>query len=325
MILADKIIELRKRNNWSQEELAGRLGVSRQAISKWESAQSTPDLERILAMSRLFEVSTDYLVKDEIESAFIQGETEESGSPLRRLSMEEANAFLDVKVQGAKPMAFGVWLCIMATIPPVLSNIWSRQQPFAEPLGFTIAVLMAGAAVALFLLNGFRLKAYAWMEKEAFETAYGVEGMAKERLQSFMPQYIVHIVIGVILCVVALATLVASSFLPQVLRIEESAVVAAGLAIAAIAVYLFVSANIVRGAYSRLLQEDDYRPEKKVLGRKIEPIMGLYWLVVTAAYLAYSLITMDWRRSWVVWPVAGLLCAVLYIVLELVFGRKIKK
>ena len=66
MILADKIIDLRKKNGWSQEELAEQLGVSRQSISKWESAQSVPDMNRILAMSRLFGVSTDYLLKDEL-------------------------------------------------------------------------------------------------------------------------------------------------------------------------------------------------------------------------------------------------------------------
>ena len=184
MILADKIIELRKRNNWSQEELAEQLGVSRQAISKWESAQSTPDLERILAMSRLFGVSTDYLVKDEIESKIIQGEVEESGSPLRRLSMEEANAFLNAKLQSAKQIAFGVWLCIMAVIPLVLSEIWNKQF-FAEPLGFIIAALIVAGAVALFLLNGFKLKAFKWLEEEAFETAYGVDGMVKERLEFY--------------------------------------------------------------------------------------------------------------------------------------------
>ena len=65
MILADKIIDLRKKNGWSQEELAEKLGVSRQAVSKWESAQAIPDLGRVLAMADLFSVTTDYLLRDE--------------------------------------------------------------------------------------------------------------------------------------------------------------------------------------------------------------------------------------------------------------------
>lgn len=61
MILADKIISLRKKSGWSQEELAQQLGVTRQSVSKWEGAQSVPDMDKILQMSRLFGVSTDYL------------------------------------------------------------------------------------------------------------------------------------------------------------------------------------------------------------------------------------------------------------------------
>ena len=67
MILADKIIQLRKRAGWSQEELAAQLGVTRQSISKWEGAQSIPDMDKLLKLSRLFDVSTDYLLKDELE------------------------------------------------------------------------------------------------------------------------------------------------------------------------------------------------------------------------------------------------------------------
>lgn len=52
MILADKIIRLRKKNGWSQEELAAKMNVSRQAVSKWEAAQTTPDLEKILQLGR---------------------------------------------------------------------------------------------------------------------------------------------------------------------------------------------------------------------------------------------------------------------------------
>lgn len=66
MILADKIIFQRKKAGWSQEELAEQLGVTRQSVSKWEGAQSIPDMDKILQMSRIFNVSTDYLLKDDI-------------------------------------------------------------------------------------------------------------------------------------------------------------------------------------------------------------------------------------------------------------------
>lgn len=67
MIFADKLIRLRKKNGWSQEELAEKLNVSRQAVSKWEGAQTVPELEKLLQMSALFGVTTDYLLKDELE------------------------------------------------------------------------------------------------------------------------------------------------------------------------------------------------------------------------------------------------------------------
>lgn len=84
MILADKIINLRKKNGWSQEELAEKLNVSRQAVSKWEGAQSTPDLEKILLMSKIFGVTTDFLVKDEIEMEDISEDAENSEEKTKR-------------------------------------------------------------------------------------------------------------------------------------------------------------------------------------------------------------------------------------------------
>lgn len=63
MNIADRIQNLRKIRGISQEELADKIGVSRQAVSKWESEQSTPDLDKIIIMSDYFEVTTDYLLK----------------------------------------------------------------------------------------------------------------------------------------------------------------------------------------------------------------------------------------------------------------------
>ena len=82
MILADKIMNLRKKAGWSQDELASQLNVTRQSVSKWEGAQSVPDMDRIVQMSRLFGVTTDYLLKDEIENEEL-GSSEPESALLR--------------------------------------------------------------------------------------------------------------------------------------------------------------------------------------------------------------------------------------------------
>lgn len=65
LIMGDKIMRLRQSKGYSQEELGEKLGVSRQAVSKWETGQTTPDVDKVVLMSKLFDVSTDYLLKDE--------------------------------------------------------------------------------------------------------------------------------------------------------------------------------------------------------------------------------------------------------------------
>ena len=62
MTIADRIQSLRKQKGMAQEELADKIGVSRQAVSKWESEQATPDLDKVVIMSEIFEVTTDYLL-----------------------------------------------------------------------------------------------------------------------------------------------------------------------------------------------------------------------------------------------------------------------
>ena len=94
MTLAEKITLLRRQRGWSQEDLAERMGVSRQSVSKWESAQSIPDINRILELSRIFEVSTDYLLKNKAnlstESAAPASEPADEKPAAHRLSCADA-------------------------------------------------------------------------------------------------------------------------------------------------------------------------------------------------------------------------------------------
>lgn len=75
MTFEEKILTLRKNNNLTQEELAEKLNVSRQSVSKWESGQAVPDLDKILALSAVFNVTTDYLLKEsEIDDLSVKTE-----------------------------------------------------------------------------------------------------------------------------------------------------------------------------------------------------------------------------------------------------------
>lgn len=263
MILADKIIELRKKNNWSQEDLASQLGVSRQAISKWESAQSIPDLERIIKMSELFDVSTDTLIKDELPLAETPDHPiVETGESLRILTLEEANAFLEAKEKSTRPIAVGVMLCVLALVPIVLSDAFTNEE-IAGPVSVMISFLMVLVAVAMFLLNGLPLKEYKWMKEEPFETAYGVTGMVRERQKALQSRLMMHIVVGVSLCILALVVLIASDLPDELIDRPEPLFVAMAFAMAAVAVYLFVSVGLPHGAYQIILQEGDYASRKK--------------------------------------------------------------
>ena len=180
MILADKIIDLRKKNGWSQEELAAQLGVSRQSVSKWEGAQSIPDMAKIVQMSELFGVSTDYLLKDDVALPGAGGSPSAGGSdPMpasadagagapapRIVGLEEANAFLQVKATNAERVSLGVLLCILSPICLILLGGASSFGLFpitdvqATGIGLIILILMVGIAVALFVTSGLRVQRF---------------------------------------------------------------------------------------------------------------------------------------------------------------------
>lgn len=88
-MLSEKIKNLRRKYRLSQEELAERLQVSRQSISKWECGSSTPEIEKIVQLSKLFQVTTDYLISDTNDNNDIAPATE--GSDLNRLSVKKRN------------------------------------------------------------------------------------------------------------------------------------------------------------------------------------------------------------------------------------------
>lgn len=319
MILADKIIDLRKKNGWSQEELAEKLSVSRQAVSKWEGAQSVPDMARVLQMSELFGVSTDYLLKDSLEKADPAEEVPSDSLPVRAVGMEEANAFLAAREVNARHIALGVLLCILSPICLILLcgarefGYVPLSEAAAAGMGVAILLLMVGGAVALFVTSGLRTGRFAYLDALPIDTLYGVDGMARERREQFRPTRDRQLTLGIVLCVLAMIPV----FLSLVFYGEEDhfghlVAVVLLLVLVGVGVMLIVRSSILWGSYQRLLEEGDYSRAGKEASHNAAPFNSIYWGLVTAGFLAWGFLGSAWDRCWIIWPVAAVAYGAIY-------------
>lgn len=313
MILADKIVTLRKRAGWSQEELAAQLGVSRQSVSKWEGAQSVPDMQKVVQMSRLFGVTTDYLLKEEL------GEPEpapaEPDAPLRCVTMEQAADYLALRQAAAPKLALATLLCVLSPVALLLLAALSDRpgaalsENAAAGIGLCVLLVLVAAAVAVFITCAAQVKAYAFLESEPFETAYGVTGMVRERRAAAAPEHTRGKVVGTVLCILSAVPLFIAVCLngPDLLYVGAVCLL---LVLAGIGSAVFVSGGVYQAAMDRLLEEGDYVRLRKRQNGVVGVVSSIYWLTVTAAYLLWTF--GPWwdaqpQDTWILWAVAGVL------------------
>lgn len=332
MILADKIIDLRKKAGWSQEELAEKLAVTRQSVSKWEGAQSIPDMDKVVQMSRLFGVTTDYLLKDEIEAAEPTVTEDDRRPPLRRVTIGEASDYLALRRTAAPKMALATMLCIfspialigLAAVSELSVSVFPVREGVAAGIGLCVLLVLVAVAVVLFMDCGNKAKEYDFLEKEPFETEYGVTGMVKERQKAFKPTYDRMNTIGTVLCVLSFVPLFAAMALMHEDFFMTMAVCLL-LAVVGVGVYFFVYGGTIYSSMEKLLEEGDYTRREKSQKNITGPVSVIYWLAVTAVFLIYTFGPNgngQPRYSWIIWAVAGVLYAAVLAGIKLIRNRK---
>ena len=328
MILADKIISLRKKAGWSQEELAEQLGVTRQSVSKWEGAQSVPDMDKVVQMSRLFGVTTDFLLKDEIEEqAAVPAEEE---SILRRVTMAQAADYLARRKAAAPRIAFAVLLCVVSPVTLLMLAALSEVQRFhisenaAAGIGLCVLLVLVAVAVSILLRAAADVRDYRFLGEEPFETEYGVTGMVRQRQREYKDTHTRSVTVGVVLCVLAAAPLFAAVCIDGSGLLYVAAVGA--LVLAGVGCLFLVNAGVYSGAMERLLEEGDYTRGQKKHNKVLSTVTTIYWPAATAVFLIYTYGPSgngQPRYSWVIWAVAGVLyAAVMGVVRLLLRSRK---
>ncbi|MBD5114902.1 MAG: helix-turn-helix transcriptional regulator [Ruminococcaceae bacterium] len=333
MILADKIIRLRKKSGMSQEELAEKMNVSRQAVSKWEGAQSIPDLEKILQLGRLFGVTTDYLLKEEIEDEEFSGEA--VSDKVRTVTLEEANEFLEQRRSASKKIAFATFLCILSVIPLMFLGVLSEYLylPFSEDsamaLGLITLFIIAAPAVCIFVYCGFKNAPFEFLEKESFETEYGVKGMVVEKQKEYRSTYVKFNIIGTCICVLSPVLLFIGAFSEN--ELFMGVMLSVFLITEGIGTIFFIVSGVRNESMQKLLKEGDYSDESKKKSRLKSGVFFIYWILTTIIYFVltflledYQSYTGDWHdyKTWLVWVIAGLLFPVVMIVCNLIEDKK---
>ena len=292
MAFSDNLQFLRARQGQTQEQLAELLEVSRQSVSKWESAQSYPEMDTILRICDLYHVDLDTLMRGSVEDSLVE-DTAQYDRFMNRFSRRMALA-----VGG---IIAGVGLCGLLEAKGISEYL----------VGAVLLLIIAVCVVVMVAIS---------LQRENFRKQYPViaDCDTDQEHQAFRPKFVWFISGGggAILFDVVLLLLFFAKFPEE--EPFESYAISVFLLIVAGAVTAFVYAGIQEEKYKIDEYNRDNNPTPEVKKRKglINTICAALMTLVTALYVGLGLALDLWRAAWWVFAVGGILCAVVNIVLD---------
>ena len=301
MNFAEKLIKLRKKTGLSQEELAVKINVSRQVVNKWENLELVPELENILKLSKLFNVSTDYLIKDDLGL---------SDSSFKKEVMD----YLESSKKSSFKLAFGTFLCILSPVLLIVLTILSDTKiglismPLAVIIGIGVLFFFIIISVILFLLSMFSNDKYKHILRNDLKIEMNLSNIVKGQREDFRVIYNSCILIGVILCILSPISLVISAIIGNIYAITISLVLL--FLLVSIAVFMFVFASVRWQSFENILHDGGYKMRNNLTYTKISNVI---WILATILYLSISFIFGYWNLTWIIWVIAALIQTILFI------------
>ena len=310
MTLQEKIIKLRKKNSWSQEDLADKLYVTRQAVSKWESGQSLPDVEKIVHMSKLFGVTTDYLLNEEMESADIIEESIADDNKI--LEQADVDAYLNAEKTKSKYRAIMGSLLALSPLVYVILRICSVEN--SALIGGIVAAVFLSVAIALFAISDNMVSEFKYILNGSFTLGYGV-GTYVTQLQSVFRkkrQRVSFPLIAVLMLnalILLLLTFIYKNTNPMVTDIS----VTVSLVILSIVLPISTLSSAMLDPTRRLLKSGDYAPEYLAVNKKVRFSRSIIILCALIGCCIYGFITEDWGKCILI---GYIFCTLLCIIVE---------
>ena len=319
MSLSDKITMLRKSRALSQEELAERLGISRQAVSKWESGQSMPDIDKIVLLSEFFGVTTDYLLKDTNDNVSEEKEESEDFSVLREededvpeISDDEIKKIISEKYREAKLISMAVLLFILSPLALIcllsIADYGILKEPFALGIGLFVLFFLVTLGVGLCIYSGVLTSAYKPKLKAiplspVSKTIYESEISRTEKRRR------ISYILGTSLTIISPLPIIFYAIFDEFkgLASEKQYLffpLCMSFLFVCVSAGVFLLANIgVRDDALKLLKPRVTSGKKTLTGE----IIDIYWTALPFIYLLISFLTGRWEITWIIWPLSPII------------------
>lgn len=289
MSLAENLQYLRAREGVTQEQLAERLDVSRQSVSKWESSASFPEMDTLIKLCDMFHTDMDTLLRGSVEQSL----SEDTAGYDRFMTLY------------ARKIAGGVSAIITgAAVAALLS-----AKGLPDMVGAAILLLVVAIAVVVFIASG--------MEEEHFRKKHPTlpDFYTEQQKEQFHRRYIWYIAggVGAILLGVVLLVLV-FTVLPEK-EPYESYMGALFLLIVACAVYFLIYGGMLEDKYDipKYNRENNPTPEDKERRRRAATACALIMILATAVFLTLGLGWDNWESAAIIYPVGGVLCGAAWL------------
>ncbi|WP_308556948.1 hypothetical protein [uncultured Lactobacillus sp.] len=242
------------------------------------------------------------------------------------LTKQTVDKFLSLRKKAATTIATGVMLCILSPVLllTLLSlsklNILNLPNNAAAATGIIFLLIIVAISVGLFISADFKLDPFEKMEYEDFDLSDELISTVQKEKDQYAKTYATMTTAAIVIFILSAIPVIAGTFFENTPSFENLMVglVAITLIFVSIGVFLLVKCNTIMNSYNILLQTGDYTSKNKKGRKLMNKYAAIYWLIATLLYLGYSFITNNWERSWIVWPISG----ILYGILEKVFSLK---
>lgn len=321
MSFSENLQYLRKRDKITQEELADRLGVSRQSVSKWETGEAYPETEKLIALCDMFDVSLDALMRTDITECNARDKCDNTkpDEPVQEQPCTDKTEYckrLDSFSFGISlgvfMILFGVAVCIL--LAAISQTLAENAKKFTSIMSGVAVLLFVAVAVFVFIVSGISYDRFR-KEHPVMDNVFEERKIAAftRRFGIMMACFVSGILLDVIF-VVVMSALIDS----EVLIVANADAVYSFVASAFMCVLAFLVSGIVYlgiqhskynvAEYNRQTAKETNKSQKS---RFTDALCGAVMLSATALYLIMGFVWKWWHPGWIVFPVGGIVCAIL--------------